>query len=93
MPQVRQPRRSFRLQAVVDPRPATFAAHDAGLAQDLQVMRDGRLAHVATIGEVARAHLTVGSQLLSDREPRGLGERLQDLDVVHGENYIDQLGY
>ncbi len=93
MPQVREARRRLRFEAVVDPGPATFAAHNTGLAQHLQVMRDGGLADPATIREVARADLTVGSELLNDREPRGLCESLENLHVIHAGHYIDQLRY
>ena len=91
MPEVREPQSRLWLEAVVDPRSATLGAHDARLAQHFQVMRDGGLAHAATIGEVARADLAVGSQLLNDREARGLGEGLEDLHVVHGDNISTNL--
>src|SRR6478672_5156526 len=91
MPEVREPRGRLRLKTVVDPCTATLAAHHSSLAQYLQVMRDGRLAHVTTIREVARAHLSVGGELLHDGEPGGLGQSLQDLHVIHAVNISTNL--
>ena len=82
-----------RLEPVVDPGAAPIAAHDPGLAQDLEVVRDRGLTHAAAIGEVAGADLSVRGELAHDREPGRLGDRLEDLDVVHACHYIHKLRY
>jgi hypothetical protein len=91
MTEIRKARGCLRLQPVVDPGPATFAAHHPGLAQHLEVMGDGGLTHAAAIGEVAGADLSVGRQLLNDRQSRRFGERLQDLHVIHAGNISTNL--
>jgi hypothetical protein len=65
-------------EPVPDPRPAALGGHPAGLAEDLEVVAHRRLGDVTARGEVARTDLGVGRELANDREPGGVGERLEE---------------
>ena len=70
----------------------------AGVAEHLEVVRDGRLADVAAGGEVAGADLGAVAQLAEDREPGRVGGGLQEQDVgvglaLHVDQCIDRCLY
>ena len=69
---------------VPDPGAAALAFDPAGVAEDLEVVRDGRLADVAAGGEVAGADLGDVAQLAQDREPGRVGGGLEEEDVGVG---------
>ena len=48
------------------------------------MVRDGRLAHVTALCEVAGANLVAIAQLAKDRESRGISRSLQEQDVGIG---------
>ena len=54
--------------------PCRSLVQDAGLAQDLEVVTDGRLADGAALGEVTGADAVALRQLANDRQPYGIGE-------------------
>src|SRR4051794_13391876 len=60
-------------QGIPDPGAAPIALDPSGIAEDLQVVRHGRLADVAARREVARADLGKVAQLPEDRQPRRVG--------------------
>jgi hypothetical protein len=87
-----------RIQRVPDPRPPPLTTHDAGLAQDAQVMRDRRLGKPGRRGDVARTDGAIGGELPCDREPCRVRERPEEPDIrvvgrVHPGHSIDQLLY
>ena len=51
----------------------------AGFPQDAQVVGDGRLRQPEEAGQVAGAHLAPACELVHDRHPRRIGERLEPL--------------
>ena len=85
-------------ERVPDPGPAALAADPAGVAEDLEMVRDGRLADVAAGGEVAGADLGAVAQLAQDREPGRVGGGLEEQDVrvglaLHMAHCIDRCLY
>ena len=69
-----QPVRGRGIQAVEDPLTASLGGHDAGLAQDSQMMGDRGLANVARLAEIAGAGLHVGGEPADDGQPGRIGE-------------------
>ena len=79
-----EPGDGLRPERVPDPGPASLAADPAGVAQDLEVVRHGRLADVAAGVEVAGADLVGIAQLAQDREPGRIGRGLEQEDIGVG---------
>ncbi len=75
----------------------------ASLSQDLEVVRHGRLAHIAASREVAGAYLCAIAQLAEDGQPGRIGGRLEEQDIriglaFHGltvltDVYLDKYQY
>ena len=68
--------------AVVDPPPARvadpFHMDEAGLAEDLQMVRDGRLADVEGVDDLADVHRPrLGGQQVQDQDAGRVAERLE----------------
>jgi hypothetical protein len=68
-------------QRVDDVRAAPLAGNHTGVAQDLEVVADRRLADAAALAEVAGADAVSLGQLAHEREPDGVGERGEESDV------------
>src|SRR5437588_4885538 len=64
------------------PRAVPAFVDQAGLLEDLQVLRDRGLAHREARGDLRRAHLAAGEQA-HDLATLGLGESLEDLHVTY----------
>ena len=79
-----EPRDRLRSERVADPRPPPFAIDPTGVAEDLEMVRDGRLADVAARREVAGADLRGVAQLAQDRQPGRVGGGLEEQDVGVG---------
>ena len=70
----------FRLDRVVDLVPTALRAHPARLTEHLQVVRNRRLAHIATV-EVARCDRSVALQPAEDSEAARVSNRAQQAGV------------
>ena len=58
--------------------PDAFDVHEARLAEDLQVVRHGRLADVHRVDDLAGRHRPrLGGQQVEDQDPRRVTERLE----------------
>ena len=82
----------IRRERVDDVRAAALARDHARIAEHLEVVADRRLADGAALGEVAGTHRVVaGNELPDDGEADGIGQRLEESDVVvHAvADYID----
>ena len=64
-----------------DPARVVVVGHDPGFAQDLEVVRDGRLADAAAVRQVAGARLAVGGQLADDGQPSRIRESREESDI------------
>jgi hypothetical protein len=77
---------AFPVKGVPHPFPATVAVHEAGLAQDPEVVGDGRLGLAGGPHEGANTNLAIRSRCphREDPEPYGVGQRAEALGHVGG---------
>src|SRR3954452_15641432 len=64
-------------EAVVGPGATAFGGHESGVAQETEVVADRRLREAGVRHEVADADLVGAGELVDDRKPRRIAERLE----------------
>jgi hypothetical protein len=79
------------VERVVDLRPFTARLHEAGFAENLQMLADCRLADREDLGKVARTRPALRGKTESDPKPHRMTEGLELRRRIHLHNYITVL--
>ncbi len=64
----------FTVQAVIDLLAAALAAHNTGVFQDLQMVRDGRAGDLELLGNLIHIHGFTASQQEDDLDANGVAD-------------------